>query len=332
MQTIVIHKKGRIIAPQTFALRPETTSNELLLLSLIEVTLAMLFFQFIYLLQRRSDARRRLFLELLVCFLTYELIGLSAHPDAFLFFDWTPSLAPSVDHFATVGLLSFVVWYGHRASAIILPARYRVFGVSAVLVVSLMMVAGLYIPWRVGQVDTWPLCQLALGLLAGVMIGHLLYAIRIFCRQKQLHLPGRAPRMVWGTLIGLACFSLLPVAAIVHRVPLAETIMAGAGMFFIVFSYLQAAIAESRSEYARLQAASRSMDDILRDNCKHYELTAREAQVVERLVTGLPYKIIAAELDISEKTVSRHVGNIFDKVGVTNKTELVHHLRQTINF
>lgn len=41
------------------------------------------------------------------------------------------------------------------------------------------------------------------------------------------------------------------------------------------------------------------------------------------LGNGLPYKIIASTLNISEKTVAKHVSNIFGKVKVTNKNELI---------
>ncbi len=298
--------------------------NEPSLLVLVEVTLATLFFQFVYCLQRPRDQRRRQFLVLLACFLLYELLALSVEPGSVLYFQWMQSIRHCIGHVATVALLSSIVWYHHRASDIVLPARYRIFTLSAAFIVSLMMTA---------RVDNW-LCRSGLGVLSGAMIAYLYYAIRIFYGHKQLQLFGRhgqSGRIRHGVVVGLAFFSLLPVATLVHLPPLAETIMAGTGMVLIVGFYIRVAIIEAQSEYTRLQTASRSMEDILKDNCKHYQLTPREAQVAERLVTGLPYKVVAAELEISEKTVSRHVGNIFAKVGVTNKTELVHHLRQTIN-
>jgi DNA-binding NarL/FixJ family response regulator len=37
------------------------------------------------------------------------------------------------------------------------------------------------------------------------------------------------------------------------------------------------------------------------------ELSMRQAQIVERVARGLPYKVIAAELGISVRTVHTHV-------------------------
>jgi DNA-binding NarL/FixJ family response regulator len=49
-------------------------------------------------------------------------------------------------------------------------------------------------------------------------------------------------------------------------------------------------------------------------------------EIIKLLIKGIPYKIISAELEISEKTVSKHVSNIFGKVAVNNKVELMNKL------
>ena len=49
-------------------------------------------------------------------------------------------------------------------------------------------------------------------------------------------------------------------------------------------------------------------------------LTARELEVVRLVATGRTNRAIAEELVISEKTVARHVSNVFAKLGVSSRS------------
>jgi DNA-binding NarL/FixJ family response regulator len=49
-------------------------------------------------------------------------------------------------------------------------------------------------------------------------------------------------------------------------------------------------------------------------------LSERETQVLRLLAAGKTNRAIAAELFISEKTVARHVSNIFDKLDVSSRS------------
>ena len=50
-------------------------------------------------------------------------------------------------------------------------------------------------------------------------------------------------------------------------------------------------------------------------------LTPREREVLSLLCHGLSNKRIAGELGLSEKTIKAHVGHIFGKLGVTDRTQ-----------
>lgn len=60
-----------------------------------------------------------------------------------------------------------------------------------------------------------------------------------------------------------------------------------------------------------------------------FGLTQRELEVVSTVAVGGTNKDIARRLSISEDTVKRHLTNVFDKLGVSNRLELglfaVHH-------
>jgi DNA-binding NarL/FixJ family response regulator len=49
-------------------------------------------------------------------------------------------------------------------------------------------------------------------------------------------------------------------------------------------------------------------------------LTAREAEVLALVSRGASNRDVAGALVLSEKTVGRHLANIFQKIGVTSRT------------
>ena len=48
-------------------------------------------------------------------------------------------------------------------------------------------------------------------------------------------------------------------------------------------------------------------------------LTPREQQVLRLVATGETNKVIASKLSLSEKTIDRHVSNIFAKLDVSSR-------------
>jgi len=51
------------------------------------------------------------------------------------------------------------------------------------------------------------------------------------------------------------------------------------------------------------------------------ELTEREREVLALVAEGLPNKLIAQRLEISEKTVKAHLTRVFERIGVTDRTQ-----------
>ena len=52
-------------------------------------------------------------------------------------------------------------------------------------------------------------------------------------------------------------------------------------------------------------------------------LTAKEIEVVEKILGGKSRKEIADELHISENTVKTHLKHIYEKLGIAKKQELL---------
>ena len=108
-------------------------------------------------------------------------------------------------------------------------------------------------------------------------------------------------------------------------------ICAGASGYLLkkyCFEKLFSSISEVLSGGAPLSAnIARMVLEYLAQNSlgtiEKFELTAREKQILNNLVMGHSYKMIAASLNISFETVKSHIRNIYEKLQVHNQSEAV---------
>jgi DNA-binding CsgD family transcriptional regulator len=74
--------------------------------------------------------------------------------------------------------------------------------------------------------------------------------------------------------------------------------------------------ARPRISYTRNNAAIASL-----------AISAREIEVLDLLAAGHANKVIARQLDISPNTVKTHIARLFEKLGVTSRTQAIHKAR-----
>jgi DNA-binding NarL/FixJ family response regulator len=79
--------------------------------------------------------------------------------------------------------------------------------------------------------------------------------------------------------------------------------------------------AAARGEAPLAPKAAREVLATRREERPADGLSARELDVLRLIAQGLPNKRIARELRISEKTVKAHLTNIFQRIGVTDRTQ-----------
>ena len=84
----------------------------------------------------------------------------------------------------------------------------------------------------------------------------------------------------------------------------------------------------SSGAFAPLLAASplapRAAHELIADRAQTAsdpDLSARELEVLALVAEGLPNKLIARRLEISEKTVKAHLTSVFAQIGVTDRTQ-----------
>jgi DNA-binding CsgD family transcriptional regulator len=58
-----------------------------------------------------------------------------------------------------------------------------------------------------------------------------------------------------------------------------------------------------------------------------YQITDRESNVIQHILTGSTNKDIADDLGITERTIKTHLTNIYNKLGVDNRMQLLHLLK-----
>ncbi len=65
-------------------------------------------------------------------------------------------------------------------------------------------------------------------------------------------------------------------------------------------------------------------DSTLSDFRESYGLTDRQVQIILLAISGLSNRDMAQRLDLSERTVENHLFNIYNKIGIDNRMELVN--------
>jgi DNA-binding NarL/FixJ family response regulator len=87
--------------------------------------------------------------------------------------------------------------------------------------------------------------------------------------------------------------------------------------------------AASRRESPLAPKAARALLTA-RAETERAELSDREREVLRCVAEGMPNKLIARELGISEKTVKAHLTRVFQQIGVTDRTQAALWARQNL--
>jgi DNA-binding NarL/FixJ family response regulator len=79
--------------------------------------------------------------------------------------------------------------------------------------------------------------------------------------------------------------------------------------------------AAARGESPLAPRAARELISERTEQRPDAELTAREREVLTLVAQGLPDKLIARKLEISERTVKAHLTSVFAQIGVSDRTQ-----------
>ncbi len=282
----------------------------------------MLLFQIIYFLERKSDRKRLLYLILLIAVILYNVCS-GFLPDKNL-----PIPIPiqnDVAYLVAFGTSMYFVWYFYKAFDL---KRLRFFATyGSVFFLLLPFVLFFVLPYYLtGNLKLSRQLTVVIPFLYGVAFIVATTRAFIFKFKQREYSDSIKRQLVIAAYLALLCWVTLPVIVFFGDFQVLEHSVTNAGFLVMTVVYVRTMIHQSRREYEILKTSSQSRDDLMTENFKTYGLTMREIEIVNLLRKGQPYKIIGAELNISEKTVAKHISNIFAKVEVTNKVELINKL------
>lgn len=150
------------------------------------------------------------------------------------------------------------------------------------------------------------------------------------CLLLDVRMPGMSGLALFDLLLARGLRPAMPVIFLTGHadVPTAvDAVKRGAFDFYekpfsdnALVDRIEQALAQSAAHLEQLRQRS-SLQARLHD------LTERERDVMDRVVAGLPNKLIADQLDISVRTVEVHRSRVFDKMQVKSAVELANLLR-----
>jgi Response regulator containing a CheY-like receiver domain and an HTH DNA-binding domain len=174
----------------------------------------------------------------------------------------------------------------------------------------------------------------------------------------------RSVSEIIGVYLAVAPWTALTVVVYLDAGQPVEASLTNGGFLVITILYIAQTIRKYRYEYRELQNYnvnfSRKLEEVIEDQktailvdafktiktfeslqlkshevtisqkiegaAKRFNLTPREKDIVKLISEGYKYSEIAKTLYIADRTVTTHVDNIFKKVAVTNKIELIKKL------
>jgi DNA-binding CsgD family transcriptional regulator len=127
------------------------------------------------------------------------------------------------------------------------------------------------------------------------------------------------------TYCAVAPWGLMAVISYFQLGQLVEVLVANLGFLIITIMFILKSLQRVRKESALLVEFDLAACDpaIVEANCKRFGLTSKETEIVQLICQRLKHKEIAERLFISPRTVDKHAENIYNKIAVNNRAELI---------
>jgi len=293
-------------------------NTEMYVVTLVFIVLEIIMFssQLVLYLQKPTERKRKYYLVLLFLLIIYNVAG-GLFPD-----DHIPLSIPLQNILAYgAGFLMacYFPFYFYKAFDITHLKFHAKYGVLIFLFLPFLLFFCLLYPWGV-ELRTVVYVGLIIPFFyAFYMIYNILWAIRKRFKDRKAS---------FDAILSYAAvfpWALMPAMAYLEVTQLTEVLFTNGGFIIITVLFLRNMIEESRKDLETLELIqTKTEKEIFAIRCSEFGLTQREVEICELVREGLIYRDIADTLSISERTVSKHIQNIFQKAEVKNKTELIN--------
>ncbi len=284
----------------------------------------MLLFQIIYFLERTNDQKRLLYLILLVFLILYNITS-GLFPDENI--PIPVMLQEVIAYLFAFATSMYFVYYYYKAFNLKRLKFFATFGSLIFLFAPFLFL--FVVPYYITGDLVWSRrLAVVIPFLYGVAFIVATTRAFIFKFREKEYSERTKFELVIAAYVALLCWVVLPVIVFFGDYQVLEHSITNSGFLIMTIVYIRSSIHQSRKEYNILLDRVHSLEQLIESNCDKYNLTTRETEIVRLIMKGHPYKIIAADLSISEKTVAKHVSNIFTKASATNKVELINKLEQ----
>lgn len=281
--------------------------------------IAMLFYQVIYYLFRPKDKGRLWYMILLLLLIVYNITG-GLFPDSEINI---PIITQNIIAYGSGFLMaSYFPYYFYKGFGLKKLRFHATYGVPLFLLVPyfIFFVIGYSIN---GNLDLAVKYGIIIPFFYALIV---LIAIFISIRLKYSEDRGLLNYM---EMVAVYCavlpWALMPAFAYFQVNQLTEVIFTNVGFLIITVIFISKSVARARKESELLMTIELIPcdPDIIKTNSKRHGLTSKEAEIALLICQQLKYREIADKLFISPRTVDKHAENIFNKISVNTRAELM---------
>ena len=299
----------------------------LVTLIFIILEVIMFFYQLVYYLYRPEVKNRFWYLTLLFLLITYNITG-GLFPDPNIDI---PIVTQNILAYGSGFLMaSYFPFYFYKGFELKTLRFHAIYGVPLFLLVPFIVF--FVIAYSINR-------NLEIAIKYGVIIPFFYSLVLLWAISKAVIIKyrDRTNRKDLIEVIAVYCavipWASMTVLSYFHVSQFVEVMVTNGGFIVISILFISRSITNARLEYQRLLELDSNGNGIssFEENCKLYQLTCREMEIVRLVREGHKYKTIGEALFISERTVRTHVQNIFLKVEANNKVDLLNKLGENRN-